>query len=542
MPLTLENYESVLSKELLKAAEKCPVRECDEIEKGVLIAYVDEGKESFDVSLTIERNMEISANSCDCKNGAKFCRHKAALLMHIAKGKNKKSNSTGKIKKTTKADLLLETVELPDLKLWLSDLLAKNKDTELAFIHYFSPKNRVHTPEEVSQITNDVIKAVVKNKKNIDPTELKKIIDLWTKVHKPIVEHYHANIADEKSFLNFHTLIECCRLFHSKIKINSNKILKYVEELLQQSAESINNLQDETSWIRAVKFFTLQLPADAYNIRIHYLLHLRNLFNVSTETRKNELVNLLVDQYKQCKATQRSNGDEFSKVLFELVELHGVFAEHYNIFKPQHYNNDFNEKLIRGLIDIGKLDLAIKYCDEQILNNFRQEYNLPYLQLLKEIYKAKNDHRNLAKVLATLFPFTYCYDDYLFISNRITDETEKKNWHQKMFIKARRASSNYDRRATDFCFALLDKEKNYKKMINIIDSYTPYEIIYRYFEPMVLTDKSLLLKAIVDKSESYSWRFTNSEKDTASFPALLEELLKHYPADYLKKVITHASH
>jgi hypothetical protein len=59
MELSLENHKTVLPKELLKKAEKNKVRECDETARGHFIAYVDEGSESFDVSLNILPNKVI---------------------------------------------------------------------------------------------------------------------------------------------------------------------------------------------------------------------------------------------------------------------------------------------------------------------------------------------------------------------------------------------------------------------------------------------------------------------------------------------------
>jgi hypothetical protein len=86
MELSLKNYKTVLSKDLLKKAEKNTVRECDETEKGHFIAYVDEGHDSFDVSLTVINNDAISAHSCDCKNGSKFCRIQLLCCCFLLKG------------------------------------------------------------------------------------------------------------------------------------------------------------------------------------------------------------------------------------------------------------------------------------------------------------------------------------------------------------------------------------------------------------------------------------------------------------------------
>src|SRR5271156_4676146 len=104
MVLTLKNYAAALPADLLLQAKKNKVRECDETEKGHFVAYVDDGNESFDVSLTIKAGNEITHHTCECNSGV-FCRHKAALIAHIANGKKVKEIVTVK-KKDSKADTL----------------------------------------------------------------------------------------------------------------------------------------------------------------------------------------------------------------------------------------------------------------------------------------------------------------------------------------------------------------------------------------------------------------------------------------------------
>jgi len=76
---------------------------------------------------------------------------------------------------------------------------------------------------------------------------------------------------------------------------------------------------------------------------------------------------------------------------------------------------------------------------EQIKSNYRDEYNVPYLKSLKEIYVIEKDDENLAKVLSVLFPYTFEFDDYLFIVNSLSEE-ERKKWRTKILSRARNAS------------------------------------------------------------------------------------------------------
>jgi hypothetical protein len=539
MEISLKNYKTVLSKELLIHAEKNSVRECDEVEKGHFVAYVDEGDESFDVALTFSSGSELTAHNCDCKNGKSFCRHQAALLAHIAE--NKKTKQTIKGKKTGKSDALLDEADLIELKAWVKDLFAKNKDIELAFVNYFSAKKHEYTPGEVMQVTNEAIKAVVKNKKMIDATQLKKVIDLWTEIHAPIVQSYLSNMADENSFLNFHTITESCNNFLLKLNVSSNKIRKYIEGLLEQSAEYLNNIYDDEIWTKATGYFIKFIRQDN-GIRMHYLMHLKNLVSVSNEARTQKLVDLLAEQYRKTNPDAIHGGSAYSKIIFEIVENFGLSKKYCHIFKPIRYDNDYNKKLIESLVKNMRLELAEKYCRQQVAYNAREEYNIPYLKLLKEIYKVKKDESKLADVLENLFPYTFQFEDYMFIYSRINDDEEKKKWRTKILSKARSASRNYNISAIEFSFKLMDSEKRYLKMIEYINSYTPYRIIDEYFEPMANADKTRLLKAIIDRDQHYSWSYgiNELEKDKKCFPSLFASVLKYFSAAYLKSVIKKA--
>lgn len=534
MELNLKNYTTTLPKELLKLAAKNTVRECDETEKGHYVAYVDEGGESYDVSLVIAPGGEIKTAECDCKNNQHFCRHKAALLLFIAGEKKVKTTVKTKIK-ISKSEPLLEETALHELKDWVRNLLVKNPDIELAFIHHFSAKHHQFTPVEIEKITNDALKAVVKTKKNVDPTQLKKIIELWTDIHAPIVQQYQAGAADEAMFGCFHSLINCCMETQYKLSVNSNKIPAYVDGLLKACVETIVGIYDDTAWAAATGYFISHIPDDYNSVRFYYLQHLQNIISVSGDERKKIVVDEIVKQYTKVKLHNMTYGAAYTQKLFDIVEEQGMFKKYFTVFKPVEWSNAYNEKLIGLLIENKQHSLAEKYSKAQIACNYKEEYNIIYLKLLKKIYTITNNEKGLADVLATLFPYTFHFDDYLFITARMKDEEEKKKWRTKMLNKARNFSRNYS--AMQFCFQLAHYEKKYSKMIEYIDSRAPYCLVLQYFEPMAATDKNGLLKKLVNKSEDYGWGMQEREDTTAIFPAMYTALLKIYTADYLKAAI-----
>jgi len=536
MEITLKNYKTVLPKDLLALAGKNKVRECDETDKGHFVAYVDEGKDTFDVALNFSSAGDIELNTCDCRNGDTFCRHKTALLLHIAEGRKTKAAVKTK-KKAAKAELLLDEVQLVDLKEWVRGVIQKNKDFELSFVHYFSGKQVEYIPADVEKLTGDAIKVVAGNKKNVDVSQLKKLVELWREMLGPVIDGYHANVSNEKSFFNFHTHIECCLKFQMKINVSSNKVTNYIVDNLKLSVAYINNLAIEEAWDTAVKFYMDNLIVPPNEIRVHYLYHLNDIVSGSADGRKQKLTRWLAEQYDRVNASRYAGGQLYTKVVLGLVEDTGLFPVYYKIFSPIVYDNDFNLKLVKLLIHIGQFDKAVAYSEDQIRLNVKDEFSISYWLLLKEVYTLQKNDVRLAEVLGVLFPFTFNFDDYLFIAERMPED-ERKKWRTKILTKARNAFHSRSSVQVDFCFKLMGHEKNYRKMIDYVGADTNYQNISRYFEAMLLADKHYLMDELIRKSDHVFWQSDgppiNNEPLFSHMCALAE---KHYSKPYLKSVL-----
>lgn len=533
MDLTSQNYKTILPKELLKKAGKNNVRECDETEKGHFVAYVDEGDKSFDVSITILPNHDIAAHSCDCKNNNRICVHKAALLMHVVEQKSSKSSSRFKTK-AGKFQPVLEAADVHQLKEWLRGILEKNKDFELSFLNYFSANNHEYTPEEVKKRTLEAVKAVAGTKKELDSTQWKKVIELWKEIHKPVLENYLAEPTNEKAFLNFHAVFDSCTEFQSRIAGSMVRIQNYLNTLLQKTTESLHIIQDDDAWSTATGYYVDHITGSDNDgeklIRIPYLLHLKNLIDIGSEERRNKLIDRLAKQYSNEVEDYNVNSNQYTKIVFYLLKQYGLFNKYYKKFKPIYYDNEFNQKLIQQLIANGHYDLGEKYCQQQIKNNAKREYDITYLELLKEIYTIQKDEANLSRILSELLPYTFDFDDFMYIFNRMPVEEERKKWRNKIFTKARDAARNHHPAAIQFRFKLLDYERKYSKMIECIDQSTPISIILTYFDPMVRIDQSGFLEKILKKGNRSGWslEIEDIENDEKLFPELLSKLLTHY--------------
>lgn len=525
MNITLKNYNTEIPKLLLKKAEKKLVRECDENPKGVFTAYVDDGDDTFDVSLTINVKEEIIKDSCDCLSKIYFCIHKVALVVFLVKGS--KTAVAIKAKKITKTEALLQQTDHEKLKNWVREILFKNKDLELTFTHYFSEKEEKYTIDEVNKITTDAAKAIIKNKKNVDPTTLKKLVDVWKEVQSPFVQYYINHLADDNAFSIFQRIVELGENYHYSLYVNSNKIPKYLESLFQKTIEPINLLQNDEHWMKAVNLFVNNISDHGLKIRVEYLVNLKNIMAVSNDKRKQMLAKNICLKYENLVVQKLINFYVFTEMLYNLLEENILLDQYFTIFQPIYFNNTFNIKLIKKLIDKKQFDKALEYSKAQINANYKEEYSVPYLKLKREIYTELKDDASLAAVITILFPYSYNFNDFLFLYENITDINAKKEWRTKMLSKARNASRNSNESATEFVFQLMNYEEKYKKMIEYIERDCSYKIILQFFVPMFQTDQKELLHKIMNKNEG--WFISSKvEDEKISFSALMDQMIKSY--------------
>lgn len=504
---------------------------------------MDQGEESYDVMLGLGKGKEVVSHRCDCGSTEAFCRHKAALLLHLAGTISKKEPSVkGKKAKQSKVGILLEEVDADSLKTWVRELLEENKDLALAFEKRFEEKKTIYTKAEAEALTTEAIKSVVKNRMRIEISELKKIVALWTSVHQPVVNAYIANVASDAGFWAFHAVLESCLLFDSRVHTNSVKVPNYVQSLLDKSVEPIAQLYTDEAFNTATGYFENLVLAGANGVRIHYLAHLQKVLTVSSAERLEAGTKKLVQQYNKALSERRHNGNEYTKLLFSFVEANGFLPRYLTTFQPIRYDNAFNALLLENLLAAGALDLAESYAKAQIESNIREEYDIPYLKVLQEIYRRKKNDDALADIIEKLLPYTFDFNDYLFLDERKPDTEEKKKWRTKLLSRAKSAASYGRSDSESFYFRVLSHEKRYKKMVDAIRAETPLKVIVEYFEPMAAADKQGLLRVIINMHENFGWSYGLEQKNDneSYFPQLAALMKKTYGEQMLKLAIIQA--
>jgi len=513
MEITLNNYSTVLSKELLKKATKCVVRECDESSKGVFIAYVDENKDSYDVSLTINSKKVVTSHECDCKYKHTFCIHKTALLLQLLKPDNSQKDAGTKTKKKIKAyEMLLQNADAEKLRTWIGSLIDQSKQVELSFMASFAPRPDNYTVDQVNHLTESAINATIKNKKNADTTQLKNLVKILKDIHQPILQYYTENATDQNAFNCLHAMVSTTAALAYKVSINMDIVYDYVLAQLTKTHGSLTAIENEESWIQAITQFSGFVPDRQQPYGHMYLIHLLQFSELCNDKRRELLLRLLADQYVIHFNSGHKDDFGYMKLIFRHVLKNQLMTEYYNYFVAVPYDNSYSQLLISYLYDNGYYAKVAKLCWD-MCRSYAAGDKPYYLNILKDIYRKQNNEQGLIEVICLLVPYTFNFDDFKYAFTRLTSYQANKFKTQLMIDAGRRVT---DPNVMIFIFAVLAMQNEYIKMIDYVSQRCSYNLILKYVEPMANKDKIRLTSNLLkrDDTESYYYRITEAERES----------------------------
>jgi hypothetical protein len=534
---TLEAIISSLSTESQKKVDRLKVRECDEEPKGTFIAYVDDAEISYDVMITTGKGNMLAAHSCECSSGKKLCIHRVALISFLINAGQKKFKSKilRGVKKSPYA-ALLDSIDHEELKMWLSEVFTKSKDFELAFFSRFRPSETRFEEADVDALTQQGRKAVIKNRRKADVSEVKKIVELWKGLHKPVIEFYQQDPASLQNFKLLKALVTGVLNQHHGIDTTSKAFLKYVKTMLSQNVESVKNLLVESSWEKAIDLFITQIGDEGSHAREYFLQFLLDLTEVSSDDRKKVILRKIISYYNKNKSSEFLSEINQHILLLDLIVTSGLFLDHYTFFKPLLYKNEYNLKLIDLLIEAKLLAKAESIAKEQININIRFEFSLPYLFRLKKIYNIQKDERRLAEVAELLFPVFFDYDDFLLMK-KFKKESEWGAWETKLYTRARSAASQGSVKAEIFCYELLHAQKKFSKMLDLVKEANSIVSFIHYFEELFQTDAPKFLTNLLQMSNRYGGWVEYEDSDKEFIAVIAEQIRSHYSEKEIQKTI-----
>ncbi|SDD70516.1 SWIM zinc finger family protein [Pedobacter soli] len=517
--ITSKNFKTKLDSELIKKSQRCTVRECDEVSPSDFESYVDEHDQSYDVRIQLEKGTVINS-TCECKSAFSFCQHKIALLAFIAKG----IKPAAKITATKKIDPVKQALEQADpekIRDWILKTLKKNKDLSIAFMNEFSGKSENYTPEEVIALTHDAVKAVIGKRRKAEAFEVKKIIDLWMELHKPILDQYFAEPANEEYFKQVHTIIDTVIEYKYRILTGSKRFETYFKQVLTQIEEVILNIRDEETCIKCLSYFSKEFFLDGYGgIRREYTNIFINIFNSSSIQMRYRIVSIIAEIYRARKDERVEDSKELLQLLLHMVVFNKNFPEYKDMFRPIRHAIVYNIRLIDALIELGELNTAETYCIEQINQNTDSRYDLDYISRLKRIYTQTKDDEKLVGVLSRELLHKPDFDNYTFVISNIEHDAQFKKWRNQVLANARQLAS-FNKNAADFSLALRNSEGDFKGLLAYLDENADYDSIALYTNQLILYSAEAFMRKLITKIDS-----GRDERLNLDNPAELEEILE----------------
>ena len=234
------------------------------------------------------------------------------------------------------------------------------------------------------------------------------------------------------------------------------------------------------------------------------------------------------------------HGKILNKLVLHILEKTDLFKQYPELCQPIEFENNYNIRLIGLIMGIKNYALAEKYCLEQISRNYYEEYNVPYWILLKEIYTINGIRKGMDDMSSLLLPYSYNMADYQTIMDGLPTEEERKKYRSHFLARARSKSRKGNLAASSFLFQLFDKEKSYNKILNEIDSSTPYTLLLAYFDVLYNHDKEAFLEKLlsIDTDASYLIKDDEVHQDKlANEEALVTVMAARYTKKDIEKSI-----
>lgn len=476
LPNFLKDHQSKL-----KSNKSLIVRDLDETEKNIIVAYVDDGNNSFDVQIVFDSKKNIKQTTCDCENGG-ICNHIVALAHFISEKKTEKTVLKKVIKKKlSETDLLLEKISNDDLRIWISEILTKNKEFAFVFKNHFVSNTEEVTIATIEKTIQESIASIIGKRKKCETNEVKKIVDALNVSLKPYFNVIFSKVNKENYNLLKHIIFKL-EEFNYDYYLTSNRILKLVENLYDLQLKNLFNIKDFEEWQNATRFYlNLIFEEKFFNNELVFIQKIYD-FSKANELQKKFIVSALENNFQ---TLYKDLNEEFL-INFEIESFYlTVFLENNLIekyihkFKPRRFKNEHNLVLIHELIKINNTDLSEKYCLQQIDGNYKQEYDIPYVKVLISIYKNKNESQKLANILSDYGKYIYTLEDYLFIKENASIEKFKK-YRQSVLTNARYAYQSGNIEAFDFYFEIKKLDGKQNDLFEMLNNSHKLEFVNKY--------------------------------------------------------------
>jgi len=519
--MVLKDIEKKLESKMVIDAKlfiaKNAIRELEESTKGTHIAFVDDGDHSYDVLLSISAG-KITKHQCDCLAGEKgeFCKHKCAVALKL-QGVTSVKERKVRAKKLTELELIFQEKNFQEIQAWMIAFMEKNKDVKMAFIQHFSQSSEIPSIEEIIKKTKEIKSIVVKNKKNIDQTELKKIIELWSQYHMPILKLIQNEVYKEENLNIFQNIIEICKELGDNFYTNSNKVDKYVESVIDILVGLILILKSEEDVKKAI-LYLISIVINHFERRnFYYWPILDKLLVVMNPNIQIFLVDNTLNIFSKKIGWVK---EDLSRKLLPWVIDYDTSNKYISNFDVIPWQNDHNFILIDHLILIEKYDKAEKLIKKAINFNYKVEYSVPYMERLIQILeKTTKDVKQILALKQQILPYTFRFEDFMQIYESFEDPNDARKFRNTVYTRAANRFTS-EKAARNLCVEILVHENKFDKLMDHLKHKSGVaETIIRYFDQFMNVNKKRFLEILMKEVMIYDFK----EDDIDDIASLIKQ-------------------
>lgn len=352
------------------------IRECEEIEPNVIVAFVDDGPVSHSLRLhTTPASTKIKSFTCDCGSSMSLCHHKLALLLNLRKGKMSTSVKRKIVRrKLSKAEKLLQTIDNDEKVLsWLTEKLNNDKVLRLELENALLKDQEILSADVLKSRFQEVLQTVKGRKAHATPQELPKLLELSKTVFGSAINFIYTNCEHKNVASMYKQLIDSAIQLAQTPRRPTSRIATLLKKIVAQAVPSIPNNQEYI-----LKLLKHIIPE---NINVTELIDLMfpvlELYGPSLNKKK--LSKLLAPYLNKLMMYQVNEKTLTTAV--QIVSDLKLLDELGDRFRPLSYQHKYNLLLFEKLLEHNKIEKVMAYCHDVIMEN-APKYQIPYHKLL----------------------------------------------------------------------------------------------------------------------------------------------------------------
>jgi hypothetical protein len=498
------------------------IRELEEEKPLHFIAFVDDGPESYDVSLELDTAFNIINSNCDCTSSDAFCSHKLAVAIHIKERDGSKPSSVAKKIKARKVDpirQLIDDIHIEQLKEWVHELCKTNKEFHLILKNRFEKSPISLLWEDIESIHIEKQKGILKNAKYYDASQLLKILALLKDYHTQLIDEIFLQEVIDLSLLD--RLLKYLAEFNNRARKKGERLMKYIESLTNTAILKFSMLSREKK-LRAIEDWTKIFIEDKLNSGPLTNLLIETYFDI-VDTRDTSILVSLI------KAGEKFENNTLRLTLLNLSAQKNILKDIISLFSKSRRNSDYNIRLIEYLIEYEYYYEAERITLTDLNDQFTYNY-YKLRQLLIQIYTLNNQSDKKFEQLKETVLLDFNYDHYEEICDKLKD-LELSNFKKrfKRNLDQARGSHSYAK----FYLAKYTKEKNWNEIINLLDGGYPILFVQPVVSHLIAYNRDKVLRKLIKRR----WdRYGNSPSKKEQ-EIYIEILKSNYDREDLIKLI-----